>query len=149
MQQHVNLENHHNVYVDVSDNDRIRANTPDHINRKIDEEITRSVRAHADASRTQLSQRIDHLDREWDVDRATMLLFASLGGFFLTLGGVTRNKRWLAPLAVQLPFLAYHAVAGWCPPMSALRRLGFRSGKEIDAEKYALKTIRGDFRVHH
>jgi hypothetical protein len=38
-----------------------------------------------------------------------------------------------------------HALRGWCPPVSALRRLGFRTAKEIDEERYALKILRGDF----
>jgi DnaJ-domain-containing protein 1 len=33
----------------------------------------------------------------------------------------------------------------WCPSLSALRRLGIRSRQEIDEEKYALRTLRGDF----
>ncbi len=31
------------------------------------------------------------------------------------------------------------AVRGWCPPVSVLRRLGFRSDKEIAAERVALE----------
>ena len=33
----------------------------------------------------------------------------------------------------------------WCPSLSALHRLGIRSRQEIDEEKYALRTLRGDF----
>jgi hypothetical protein len=44
-----------------------------------------------------------------------------------------------------LPFLFQHAVQGWCPPVPLFRRLGVRTRKEIDAEKYALKAVRGDF----
>jgi hypothetical protein len=44
-----------------------------------------------------------------------------------------------------LGFLLQHAVQGWCPPLALLRRLGVRTRREIDAEKYALKALRGDF----
>jgi hypothetical protein len=44
-----------------------------------------------------------------------------------------------------LPLLFYHAVQGWCPPIPLLRRLGIRTQQEIDAEKYALRLLRGDF----
>jgi hypothetical protein len=41
-------------------------------------------------------------------------------------------------------FLLMYAVQGWCPPVSILRRFGFRTRQEIDLEKYALKALRGD-----
>src|SRR5439155_25183417 len=44
-----------------------------------------------------------------------------------------------------LPFLFQHAIQGWCPPVPILRRKGVRTRREIDAEKYALKALRGDF----
>jgi len=42
-------------------------------------------------------------------------------------------------------FLLQHGVQGWCPPLGILRRLGVRTPREIEAERYALKSIRGDF----
>jgi len=44
-----------------------------------------------------------------------------------------------------LSFLFQHAVQGWCPPVPVFRRMGVRTRKEIDREKYALKALRGDF----
>jgi hypothetical protein len=38
-----------------------------------------------------------------------------------------------------------HAVQGWCPPLPILRRMGFRTAREIDTERTALKALRGDF----
>ncbi len=38
-----------------------------------------------------------------------------------------------------------HAIQRWCPPLPILRKLNIRTSKEIEQEKYALKTIRGDF----
>jgi hypothetical protein len=34
---------------------------------------------------------------------------------------------------------------GWCPPVNLFRRLGVRTQREIDEERYALKLMRGDF----
>ena len=59
--------------------------------------------------------------------------------------GLLVNKKFLAIPAIVLPFLFQHAVQGWCPPVPLFRRLGVRTRKEIDAEKYALKAVRGDF----
>jgi hypothetical protein len=133
------------VFVDLGQHDRIREHTSELINSRIESKIAYNVQRFGAANPSVLSHRIDKLEREWDIDRATMAVFATLGSLALILG-VTRNKKWLFPLGVQLPFLFYHAVKGWCPPVSVLRRLGFRSHQEIDAERYALKTVRGDFR---
>ena len=63
----------------------------------------------------------------------------------LSLGLTVSRKFFLVPFAVQSFFLQ-HALQGWCPPIPLLRRLGVRTQAEIDAEKYALKALRGDFR---
>jgi hypothetical protein len=124
--------------------DRVRANTSAEINQKIDREIESRVREYAQRSSDDLTRRIRELDREWDIERlletnASALAFAGL------LLGVAHNKKWLFLPAVVLPFLFQHAVQGWCPPIPILRRLGVRTRKEIDREKYALKALRGDF----
>jgi hypothetical protein len=59
--------------------------------------------------------------------------------------GLTHSKKWLMVPGIVLPFLFQHAVQGWCPPVPVFRRLGVRTRKEIDREKYALKALRGDF----
>ncbi len=67
---------------------------------------------------------------------------ASLIG--LTLGA-TVDRKWFIFPAVVAGFLLQHAVQGWCPPLPIFRRLGFRTQPEIDYERYALKSLRGDF----
>jgi hypothetical protein len=59
--------------------------------------------------------------------------------------GAAVDRRWLALPALVTAFLFQHAVQGWCPPIPVLRRLGFRTMREIDTERYALKALRGDF----
>src|SRR4051794_4391924 len=61
-----------------------------------------------------------------------------------TMLGATADRRWLAVPAIVTVFLFQHAVQGWCPPVPLLRRLGFRTMREIDTERYALKALRGD-----
>ena len=127
--------------------DRVRARGSEKVNSKIEEQIATNVRTHGSSPEQNLTERIDSLDHEWDVDRATMAAFAVAGGTALTLG--LKNRNWFFLLGAQLFFIAYHAAFGWCPPVAALRRLGFRTHKEIDAERYALKTLRGDFKTRH
>ncbi|MGZ8329614.1 MAG: hypothetical protein ACXWVA_00985 [Rhodoplanes sp.] len=56
-----------------------------------------------------------------------------------------RGSRFLLLPAAVMGFLLQHAVQGWCPPLSILRRLGFRTAKEIERERNALKALRGDY----
>jgi hypothetical protein len=56
------------------------------------------------------------------------------------------NRRWLAIPIIVGAFLFQHAIQGWCPPIPVLRRMGFRTAREIEIERVALKTLRGDFR---
>ena len=49
--------------------------------------------------------------------------------------------------ALVTAFLFQHAIQGWCPPLPILRRMGYRTMREIDIERTALKALRGDFGV--
>lgn len=124
--------------------DRVRANTQERINRRIDQEIEACIREYAQRSPEDISRRIKELDREWDIERV-LEINASALAFTGLLLGVAQNKRWLLLPSIVLPFLFQHAVQGWCPPVPLLRRLGVRTRQEIDREKYALKVLRGDF----
>jgi hypothetical protein len=91
-----------------------------------------------------IEERLKDLQREWDAERVLSLNAAVFGLAGVVLGA-TRDRRWLALPAIVLAFVAQHATQGWCPPVSALRRLGVRTRREIERERYALKAIRGDF----
>jgi hypothetical protein len=128
----------------ISQHDRVRANTSPDSNRRIEDEMRQRVLRYAGKSRDEISARIAELDEEWDIERwlecnASALAF---GGIALSL---LRGKKWLLLPAFVLPMLFYHAVQGWCPPVPLLRRFGVRTQQEIDAEKYALRLLRGDF----
>ena len=70
---------------------------------------------------------------------------ASTLAFIGTLLGAFVSPYWLILPALVTLFLFQHAVQGWCPPLPVLRKLGFRTSREIDTERYALKVLRGDF----
>lgn len=124
--------------------DRVRANTSEEINRQFDRELEARVRAYEQRSPAEITRRIDELDREWDMERL-LETNASAIAFTGLMLGVTHSKKWLLVPGIVLPFLFQHAVQGWCPPVPIFRRLGVRTRKEIDREKYALKALRGDF----
>ena len=124
--------------------DRVRANTSKEINRRIDQGIEDRVREYAKRSRSDITRRIEELDREWDMERLLETNASAIAFTGLALG-LTHSKKWLIVPGIVLPFLFQHAVQGWCPPVPVFRRLGVRTREEIDRERYALKVLRGDF----
>lgn len=126
------------------DNDRVRENTSEDVNLEIDQVAESQIRKFASMGRDEMTRRIDELDREWDIERVleTNASVIALSGLIL---GATHNKKWLIVPGIVTTFLFQHAVQGWCPPVPLFRRLGVRTRREIDEEKYALKAIRGDF----
>src|SRR4051794_27107727 len=123
--------------------ERVSAHTSDSINRQIRQQTEERV-AHFAAHRSGIPARLRELDREWDIER-TLEANASTLAFTGVVLGATLDRRWLALSALVTAFLFQHAVQGWCPPVPILRRLGFRTMREIDTERYALKALRGDF----
>lgn len=124
--------------------DRVRENTAEEINRRIDREIDIRVRGYAEKTAEEITKRIEELEREWDIERLLETNASALAFTGLVLG-VTRSRKWLLVPGIVLPFLFQHAIQGWCPPIPLLRRMGVRTREEIDREKYALKVLRGDF----
>ncbi|HVK96256.1 MAG TPA: hypothetical protein VM368_00495 [Flavisolibacter sp.] len=110
-----------------------------------EQQIKTNLQAYADAEPIEVDARIYELDHEWDLERALQLNAATLGlaGIFL---GMVVDKKWFVLPILLSSFLTQQAVQGWCPPIPLLRKLGFRTRKEIDKERYALKALRGDFR---
>jgi hypothetical protein len=124
--------------------DRVQAHTASHVNDEIDRETARRVQRAAGQPSASMTRRIDELENEWDIER-WLELNASALAFTGTVLGLLVNKKFFAIPCIVLPFLFQHAVQGWCPPIPLLRRKGIRTRREIDAEKYALKALRGDF----
>ena len=120
--------------------DRVRRSTPLHVNLEIDRQTDCNIQWYAGASREVILQRIEELDKEWDVER---VLEANASSFALTglALGLAVDKRWLMLTRGVLVFLLQHALQGWCPPLPLLRRLGVRTRGEIDREKFALRAM--------
>lgn len=125
--------------------DRVRANTSAEVNERLDREMCERVESYAGKGETEITRRIEELDREWDMERLLETNASALAGLGVGLAAFTGSRKWLILPGVVLSFLFQHAVQGWCPPVPVFRRLGVRTRKEIDREKYALKALRGDF----
>jgi hypothetical protein len=124
---------------------RVPRHTSKHVNEQIRRDTEDRVAQCAAGGRKLIDRRLAELDQEWDVERTLEANAATASLMGLTLGATVNRKWFIFPAAVAA-FLLQHAVQGWCPPLPVLRRLGFRTASEIDYERYALKSIRGDFR---
>jgi len=116
--------------------DRVRDRTSSRANEKIARQTMEGVDNTVAAGRDAIIARLHELDREWSVDRALMANFAAIGGTGFLLSQRFRGWRWVT--ASQLGFLMMHALLGWCPPLPVFRALGFRTSREIAAERFAL-----------
>ena len=122
---------------------RVANNTAPEINAKIMAKTEANI-ARFGAATASIDARLEQLDREWDTERL-METNAAAVAFIGVLLGMTVHWAWLfLPLFVTAMLLV-HALQGWCPPLSIIRRLGFRTAREIDDERTALKVLRGDF----
>jgi hypothetical protein len=122
----------------------VEANTPDTLNRRIHQRTVKHLQRALAGGREEIDRRLDELEREWSVERALQATAATLGltGVGLALAV---ERRWLILSGVVSAFLLQHAIQGWCPPLPVLRALGYRTDREIENERSALKAARGDF----
>jgi hypothetical protein len=124
--------------------DRVRANSTAPANERVDLETRQCLEQFADAGPDAISRHIDTLEREWDVERYLQMNASLLAVTGVALGALV-NRKFLVLPGVVFSFLFQHASQGWCPPLPVFRRMGMRTRREINREKYALKALRGDF----
>jgi hypothetical protein len=123
--------------------DRVRNTTPEEENRKVEEGILKNL-VYYKYNPEAIPSRITELDKEPDVEKAlgaNASVLALTGVVFSILFG----KKWLLLPTVVTGFLLQHSLQGWCPPLAIFRKLGYRTRKEIETEKHALKLLNGDY----
>ncbi|HYY29984.1 MAG TPA: hypothetical protein VE860_18720 [Chthoniobacterales bacterium] len=114
--------------------------------KEVDRDTARSVHYYATRPTQLLSKRIAEL-----ADETPLETFVFRGGAILTIAGLTLlllkgkgRAAWALVVAVAALQLQY-SHQGRNGLTDLLRRRGYRSRKEIEAEKYSLKALRGDF----
>jgi hypothetical protein len=127
-----------------STTDRVPKHTADKINKRIHRETEDRVERCRAAGREAIDRRLAELDREWDIERTLEANAGTVALAGCALGAAVDKRLFVLPVLAG-GFLLQHAIQGWCPPVPILRRKGVRTRREIDAEKYALKAVRGDF----
>lgn len=120
--------------------DRVPRNTAPAINQRIRRETVRNLARMRGEPREALEKRLEELRQEWDIERAIEANAAAIALIGVALGAFVSPWFLLLPAAVCL-FLLQHALQGWCPPVPVLRRLGFRTQPEIEAERLALRRM--------
>lgn len=118
---------------------RVARHSPSHINDRIARNIQSSVDYYQQYPE-EIPERLQALEKEWDIERALETNAASLMLAGLGLGLWLSRRFVIIPVAVA-GFLLQHGLQGWCPPVPILRRLGFRTQTEIEMEKHALLSI--------
>jgi len=99
----------------------------------------------ADAGPAAIVDRLGQLEREWSAGRMAK---ATLG--IVTLVGsvlaAVHSTYWLVLPAVACVFLLQYLFTRRAMLTAAFHGLGYRTASEIEHEKFALKTLRGDFK---
>ena len=124
--------------------DTVRQQSPPAVNQKIDQATLARIWDYARKSPEEITARIEALDREWDLERVLESNAAALSLAGVALSALVR-RRWLLLPAGVLSLMLQHSLMGTSLPAKLLRRVGIRTRREIDAEKYALRLLRGDF----
>jgi hypothetical protein len=90
--------------------DRVRRSISPDLNHAIDLKQT-SIRQFSRMDRSAITQRIDELDHEWDVERVLEVNASTLAlsGLLLRL---TTNRKWFLLPGVVLPLLLRHGLQG-------------------------------------
>src|SRR5438874_2714714 len=99
----------------------------------------------ADAGPAAINERLEEIESEWSAGRVTkaMIGVAMVVGFALA---ALLSPWWLLLPAAGGVFLLQYLFGRTSWLGRTFQEMGFRSGSEIEQEKLALKTLRGDFR---
>src|SRR5688572_14579842 len=133
-----------NTHVLPATDERVPLHTRPRDNQRIQARTLHDVSRFFGASDETITQRIQELEREWDIERTLEANAATVSLVGITLGMAVDRRFLVLPLAVA-GFLLQHALQGWCPPLPLLRRLRIRTAAEIHQEILALRILRGDF----
>lgn len=123
---------------------RVTRHTDHDVNADIRQRSERQIALAAGRGPGAISRRLRELDHEWDIERTLEANAATVALIGLGLGALVDRRFFVLP-AIVSGFLLQHAVQGWCPPLPIFRRMGVRTQREIEEERFALKALRGDF----
>ena len=123
--------------------DRARRHTARSVLRRIDDDTLHHL-MEVEGKPEAAARRLEELDREWDIDRTVETEAATMGLIGLALGAFVRPAFLALPATIGAAVFLY-GTRGLYPLLPMFRRLGIRTAREIERERYAVKALRGDF----
>jgi len=114
------------------------------INADIRNQTLKSLNIFKKCSEPEITERIGQLSQEWDTERM-MEVNASLLILLSSYLGIKTSRIWFLITGTVSVFMLQHALTGWCPSLSWIRKWGVRTADEIYTERTALKIMRNDF----
>lgn len=118
--------------------DRVRNHSPISYNKKIDSESDYMIKITIENGTFAIRKRLIQLDKEWDIDRALIAVHSSAVGAQLAFSLRKKNHQFSWLPFIQSAFLLMYATYGWTPTVPLLRKMGFRTRYEIQAEREEL-----------
>lgn len=128
----------------ATEHDLVRRHTLEEMLRQIEEQTEHNIEFYSAQPPEVIEKRIDELGREWSIERYLQVNVSTVGLTTAVLALIS-SRKWAVLSVAALGFFMFHALRGFDPPLPVLRRVGVRTRREIDREKYALKALRGDF----
>ncbi len=126
---------------------RVELNTSPVLTQEFESQLKENLSRFVGADRQAIDQRLQELDREWDIERAIESEAPTMIGLGIALG-IFHNRKWFAVSAMAASMVILHSLQGWYPLLPLFRRLGLRSQQEIEQERMALKVLRGDHEAY-
>ncbi|MDD4974527.1 MAG: hypothetical protein PHY93_09275 [Bacteriovorax sp.] len=118
--------------------DRVRNHSPKSFNRAIDLKTISVIESTIANGPIAINQRLNTLDKEWDIDRVMMAYISGVTMAQLSTAMTKKNSNWLWGSLIQAPFLLLYATFGWSPSVLVFRKLGLRTRFEIQDEREVL-----------
>jgi hypothetical protein len=118
--------------------DRVRNHSPKSFNLAIDLKTISIIESTIASGPIAINQRLNALDKEWDIDRVMMAYISGVTIAQLAATIKQKNSNWLLGTLVQAPFLLLYATFGWSPSVVVFRKLGVRTRFEIQDEREVL-----------
>lgn len=123
---------------------RVNQRTDAKVNTDIRSQTLKSLNIFQNCNEPGISDRITQLNGEWDTDRV-LEVNAALLILLSSYLGIKTSRFWFLLTGAVSVFMLQYALQGWCPTLPFIRKWGVRTSEEINAEKTALKILRGDF----
>lgn len=119
---------------------KVHNHTPEYVDEEIQRRIEANINTFRERDAFDIKKRLEELNLEWDIERVLETNLAAiilLSSFF----GITKSRAWMLLSGTASVFMLQHALQGWCPPLTYLRKMGIRTAEEINQEKTALKKL--------